>query len=287
MKENFEPLSFEENRKILAWLTSKHSTGLLEVFQETDVIKYCLCGNFTEIQQFKQDAKVLGYVVIFESNSPFAYSDVITKEYNITKTTEITLENHGDVYEDAVSPRVTLVQGDSVFYDVDVLPPVAEAMLNVLYRCDNEYSMRIEGDTWSKITGLLQGNIGDAAASANQYGKYYYCMSDACVYRCETETVDNSTKYVWRKIVSDIYGAFTINNITTGDETEIVRLRNTEEVVMDGDNRIISTTWENRVFGQDFNWVWPALQYGDNTLMLNGCATVKIEYRVPIKCGDM
>ena len=59
-----------------------------------------------------------------------------------------------------------------------------------------------------------------------------------------------------------------------------------EIVVLDGANRVISTSSENRIFGDDFSWDWIPLYEGKNELSFIGNCTVTIEYRTPIKCGE-
>ena len=59
-----------------------------------------------------------------------------------------------------------------------------------------------------------------------------------------------------------------------------------EKIVIDGANEVI-TTGRTTVIGDDFNWNWMPLAIGDNTIEIIGNCKVTVEYREPIKCGDL
>lgn len=162
----------------------------LEIYEEAMVFKYCLFGNFTQIEQYKQDSKVIGYIATFESDSPFAYSDIVSYTLDIAGLETVELYNRGDEYEDVVYPVIEFTQNDDIFFHVDELPEATEAITNIVYVTpDSSYHARIEGDTWSAVT-ILSGNISDASPSSALYGKYYYCKSDGCIYYCDTRIVN-------------------------------------------------------------------------------------------------
>lgn len=288
MKYDFSPFSFEENRKVLSWLTGTRKAGLLEIYEEENVVKYCLTGNFTEIQQYKQDSQVIGYLVTFESNSPFAFSDVIERSVSLNSAAEIVLSNAGDDRDDMVYPVFEIEQGSDTYFHVDTLPSLPDMIPDVIYQLpDNTYHIRVEGDTVSQLSGIFDGNIEDQVTDGNTLGKYYYCPNDGSVYKGSSIVVDGTTNYIWQAVCKNVYGAVEIINQTTGKRTYIRKLNRTEKVVINGTNQVISSTWENRIYGDDFNWEWLGLVQGDNELQINGNAEVTIKYRVPIKCGDM
>ena len=60
-----------------------------------------------------------------------------------------------------------------------------------------------------------------------------------------------------------------------------------ETIVVDGANRVISSSHTNRIFGDDFvDWSWLPLYDGANTIAITGNCTVKFEYREPRKIGE-
>lgn len=84
---------------------------------------------------------------------------------------------------------------------------------------------------------------------------------------------------------------FLTNNFT-GEKTEIRNLVNNETIIIDSNQMITSEGNPTRVFGSDFNFVFPCLKYnknlqsGDNTFTVEGIGDIKFEYVVPIKAGD-
>jgi len=287
---DFRPFTFQENRRIMSWLTALRSPSSLTVYEEENVVKYCMCGNFTEIQQYKSDGDVIGYVTTFESNSPYAYSHLISHQYDLSGRTEITLQNYGDLFYESVYPVVTYRQDpDDIFLHVVDLPDVSDAVCDVIYHVikDNSYYIRIEGDVFSLISGIFLGNISNQQANSDYYGKYYFCSGDHIVYRCDSELVNGVLTYVWKPIVYNVHGALIIRNNTTGKTTYIRRVNTSEEITINGADRVITSTQENRVIGSDFNWTWFGLQTGDNAIDITGNGILTIEYRYPIKCGDM
>lgn len=76
-----------------------------------------------------------------------------------------------------------------------------------------------------------------------------------------------------------------------GDEKPAIMIiknnTGTEEVVIDGANRVISTDRTRRIFGDDVvDWQWLPLYDGQNELTIEGNCEVTIEYRTVIKCGE-
>ena len=64
------------------------------------------------------------------------------------------------------------------------------------------------------------------------------------------------------------------NQSNTSRSIELVNNTVGERIIVDGANKLITTTATNRRFGDDFNWTWLALYDGKN------------EYRTVIKCGE-
>lgn len=75
MKLSGEEFSIDETRKILKWLTGAKTDSWLDLYIG-DEVKYRLLGHVQNIQQYKFDARIVGFVITFESASPFAYSSL-------------------------------------------------------------------------------------------------------------------------------------------------------------------------------------------------------------------
>ena len=76
-----------------------------------------------------------------------------------------------------------------------------------------------------------------------------------------------------------------ILNKTTNELTTISSVA-IDETITISNNQLIYSSKKSRIFGDDFNLVWPKLTYGENVLSTVGTGTLKIAYRYPIKIGD-
>ena len=80
-------------------------------------------------------------------------------------------------------------------------------------------------------------------------------------------------------------GSVTIKNSTTGDETKVYNIA-VNEVIDITDNMMITSDKTERVFGADFNFVFPRLKSGSNIIKVTGEGSITFTYRTPIKVGD-
>lgn len=76
-----------------------------------------------------------------------------------------------------------------------------------------------------------------------------------------------------------------ITNNTLGTTTKINNLV-ANEVVTLSDNMFITSDNSTRIFGNDFNYVWPKLKSGLNEFTINGIGTITFEYIYPMKVVD-
>lgn len=79
--------------------------------------------------------------------------------------------------------------------------------------------------------------------------------------------------------------SFIIQNMTIGESSVIDNLTG-NEVVTILPQHIISSDKITRVFGSDFNFIWPKLQPGDNIWTVSGTGALTIKYRTPMKVAD-
>lgn len=59
-----------------------------------------------------------------------------------------------------------------------------------------------------------------------------------------------------------------------------------ETIIVDGANKIISSSSTKRIFGDEFNWVWLELHDGKNEITIEGDCTVTLEWREVRKVGE-
>ena len=79
--------------------------------------------------------------------------------------------------------------------------------------------------------------------------------------------------------------SLTIVNNTLGETTQVNNLV-TNEVVTLSDNMMITSDKNTRVFGDDFNYVWPRLKSGINNFTITGKGNITFHYIYCIKVGD-
>ena len=109
-KDNEEEFTREENRIMLAWLTSKKTNGLLSVyFENPDSPEYELIGNFTAVEQEKLGNNgIIGYTCTFECISPYAYSPVRKYSYNVANSLSFIINSYSDEYDSFIYPKITI-----------------------------------------------------------------------------------------------------------------------------------------------------------------------------------
>jgi hypothetical protein len=87
------------------------------------------------------------------------------------------------------------------------------------------------------------------------------------------------------KIINQHYDLF--NRASRPVVMEVKNNTSTETIIVDGANRIISSTNTRRIFGDDFvDWTWLPLYDGKNELTISGNCTIEISYREVRKIGE-
>lgn len=79
--------------------------------------------------------------------------------------------------------------------------------------------------------------------------------------------------------------SLTITNNTLDQTTQINNIA-ANEIVTLSENMLITSDKPSRVFGNDFNYVWPQLKNGVNEFTVNGKGNITFEYIYCIKVGD-
>lgn len=83
--------------------------------------------------------------------------------------------------------------------------------------------------------------------------------------------------------------SLTIENVTLGEKTIINKIAPNEVITLSSGQFILSNVPYNKIFGNDFNFVWPRLGPGENNFIISGSAqgSVEFTYRYPMKVGDL
>lgn len=203
LKKGFGDFTQDEVRVLLKYLTQRDTTGLLEAYDDdSNVISWASIGNFSEIQLYKiANKRVVGVTAVWDSISPFAFSDL----YTVTKTITAT---------------------------------------------DNKITINIDTDDNKPVYPRV--TIQTSSADVKFVNKH-------------TDLLNNSKSY---------------------SSLELANNNSGEKIIVDGANKIISSSSTKRIFGDDFNWVWLELHDGKNELTIEGNCTVTIEYREVRKIGE-
>lgn len=104
-----------------------------------------------------------------------------------------------------------------------------------------------------------------------------------------TNLTDDLYTYIYPKIVyTNLYsdGSLSLCNKSINNEVTIINNLVANEVITLDSNQFIFSDNAYRIFGNDFNFVFPRLAPGDNVFVATGSGTVQLSYRYPIKIGD-
>lgn len=305
MKDNFEDFTDEENRRILKWLTSKQTASFLDVYKEgTDgsaIIDYSILGNFITINQYKMgNDRIVGYTAIFESLTPYAFSDFRQVSQTIAQPSDKQIIINVDTDEPnmVIYPRVTIEHSGKNYIPID-----SNIELNI-------HSDMINNTVYYNGSKFYWKTLGASKMNSTQKPNYDWPIVEIDHVYGENDTWENgyiykyNTEYYWLDPHS-FYAQDENPNLettsikiinrraNTGDEPNIATCRvanNTldEKIILDGANRLISSSRSSRIFGEDFiDWEWLPLYDGTNVIEIIGDCKVTFEYREIRKIGSM
>lgn len=257
MKKGFEDFTQDEVRALLKYLTSKDTTGLLEVYDDdSNVVSWASIGNFSEIQLYKiANKRTVGVTAVWNSISPFALSDLYTVTKTISNPTDnkITIEIDTDDNK-PVYPRITITEKGSVVRipSGTVLTYLSDMVENTAYFNGTTYYWKTEDST------------------------------DPIYFKSSITNPNLSTTSVrFRNTHTDFF-----NQKTVLDPTIVKNNNTTEIVTLDGANKIVSSNSVRRIFGDDFNLRHLELYDGKNEIAIEGNCEVKLEWREARKVGE-
>lgn len=264
VKDDFSDFTFEEQRRVLRWLTSKNTTSFLSVYyDDSEVVTMDILGGWTEIQTYKLgNNRTVGICATFESVTPYALSPLYSNTYEFFDTSDenIVINIKTDDTQSLVYPKITIHQHE------------ASGVIEV------DHAMT-DSDEWIEGTVYHYGNnyywIDPQPNSTTGGIQYVKTTSSTKPTNIETTSV------VLTNIYTDPNGKLS--------EIKMIVKNNIrgETIILDGANKIISSNRTyGRIFGDDFTWNWLPLFEGTNTISVLGKCTVTVEYRIPIKCGE-
>ena len=256
IKADRTDFSILDVRNTLKWLTGSVTNSWLNIYSGDD-FQYAFLGRFTDVKQQKLDGRTIGLMAIFTSVSPWAFSEEKSLKNVMTKI--LTLEVKGN---------------DCIVVKSNGAMSVTNGVLCNGGGFDDPSSFDILSD------GTVCMNADGIVADVNNQSDDVYTYLNLNV-----SFENNGCTYL------------EIENKTLNEITRVVKLYSKDKIEICDKQFIVaytydnvSKTWknQNRIFGDDFNFVWPRLAPGKNEIFIRGDADgeVTFYYRYPIKIGD-
>ena len=257
IKKDLSDFSINDTRNALKWLTGSRTNSWLDIYSGKS-FQYSFLGRVTDVKQRKLDGRIIGLMIIFTSISPWAFS----RQFEFNRTIEQSLDviNDGndnlilikDPNEMSINSHGVLCNGpevdDSGTFDVDE-------------------------------SGAMSVKNAITASIDNQSDDLYTYINLGV--RFENQSCQ------WFEIVNNTIGETTrVDHIGSGEIVEIVDKQFIVSYELDQVSGQLKNL--NRIFGDDFNFVWPRLLPGINDFEINGDGNgrLKFSYRYPVKIGD-
>jgi hypothetical protein len=302
VKKDFSDFTQSEVRQVLKYLTQTDTPALLEVFvEDSDTVDWAAIGGWTEISTYKlANNRTVGVVATFEAITPHAMSDIepidkIISENN--KEFKVDTDDNQPVY-----PRITIQQKGTVITINKNLTEMDDMIENTVDSNGTTCYWKTLGEPFWRNSKTKPNYFSWATTQIDRD----YTEDDKDIMADDTFYYNpNSQTYFW----IDPYTFHSEPDNNRPDiKTTSVRIKNThtdainprgaldavviknntatEKIVIDGANKIISSTNTRRIFGDDFNWKWLELFDGTNEITIEGNCEVKIEYRTVRKVGE-
>ncbi len=254
VKYNGADWTINDNRRVLRWLTGTRTASWLD-FHQGDEIKYSFLGTVTSSEQYKLDGRVVGISFEFSSITPWAYSAEQVFDRSIAQA--LLVDENGVLIKEPA--HEISVSADGILCNSKV-PSVGAC-----------FCVKDDGTLYVKdtIVARIENETDDLYSYIYLDIEY---LNDTCKYlEIKNETLNEITKIENVK-PKDIIYITTRQFITAYTKDQL-----TGELVN-----------QHRVFGDDFNFVWPRLVPGINNFVIegDGNGTVKFSYRYPMKVGD-
>lgn len=218
---------------------------------------------------------------------------VMIYDMNNSITIDIDTDDNNPVY-----PRITIKEnGINVPIASDkTLNLYSDMVPNTVYYNGTTYYWK--SDTPALCVGATEPSYGWTKVTRNTvYAEtdeikeetVYYYTSDQKYrwidpYTFKSSTSDPKLTTTGVKIINRHYNFF--NQPSTPVAMSIKNNTATETVVIDGANKLVSSTNARRIFGDDFDWTWLPLYDGKNELTVDGNCTVTLEWREIRKVGE-
>lgn len=251
----------------------------------------------------KNSKSDFGYIIVsFDKSSGFSEPDT-------AQSLEVTKENVGNnpkaklielSYEDVLQPCFGLMKCDGEAFSKKEIRDIHKWLMVNEYTtllinnsvCNNVHFNAITTNIEiKKFNGSIVG-VSVTFECDSPYGydtastSYTISGNKTFILNNTSDDFLNNEIYIkpYIKIIKEGSGDFTIKN-TTLNQTTVLNLLNQEEVIMDCENMILSSSISNRNLYSKFNRVWISLALGNNSIKVTGNGTITISYDVARKVG--
>lgn len=298
-KRDFSNFEMDEVRVVLKWLTSKDTTALLEVYyDDSNVVSFASIGGFVEPQTYKfANNRTVAITAIWDSVSPFAFSDLYTTTKIISYPTDNVITIDIDTDDNRpVYPRITIKQrGNGVVRVADgtVFNPNSDMIEDTVYFNGSKYYWK--SNTPSKLTSATKPAYeGWVVKNVLSKEEILYESNVIYLFASNYYWLDTSYFNVYDKNpglattgvrLSNKHTDF-FNNESGPFITTVKNNTIDEKIILDGANKIVSSSRTNRIFGEDFDLQWLPLYDGKNEITVEGNCEVTLEWREVRKVGE-
>jgi hypothetical protein len=274
IKKDGTDMTVKEFRDYAKWLTGARVDSWLDMYVGNE-IAYSFLGKFTNLEQYKYDARTIGFRLTFSSVSPWAFSKPIHWECNIGQSLSVVEENN----------EVIVVKKSN---DVN-----GESNASVDLGIDNNGVLRVDSEDINSCFNIDEYNIGTLNYESVAY-------IDTTFRKIINNESDDLYTYIYLDIeyVNKNSDEIYIENKTLGEETIIKGIDNGEIISISDRQFIVSYRFDSitkkrvrntdKIFGNNFNFVWPRLKPGFNDFSISGsgAGVARFTYRYPMKIGD-
>lgn len=260
IKKDGTDMTMKEFREYAQWLTGARVNSWLDMYVG-DTLIYSFLGKFINFEQYKYDARTIGFRATFSSVSPWAFSAPQSFNCEIGQALRI-IKNRSDAIIDKTDAKTAKLGVDD------------SGVLYVSYPdTGSKFSLRDDGLLYidTKYSTTINNESDDVYTYIYLDIEYYNGNNNNTEVYIENKTLDEKTA------------------IRGLDSQEIISLSSKQFIVsynIDTDGNRVRNI--HKIFGDNFNFVWPRLAPGKNDLVVEGSGQgeAKFTYRYPMKIGD-
>lgn len=234
-----------------------------------------------------------------ESDTFLSTDSVFSESYDGTRRTI-----YGAKYNAVATPQITVIKQDGTNFSVQQIRDALKWLTGTKQSSWMDFYIGDDTNPKYRMLGRVQ-DVKQYKMDARTIGLviYFESVSPWAYSSLQTVEVDNLSGSMLKTINNpsdDLYSytnlkttytntsgsSLTIKNENTQKTTSISGLLENETITIT-DNMMILSDSPSRNFSNNFNFVFPQLVAGSNTLTLNGNGQITFEYTYPIKIGDL